>query len=121
MRRSIIALTTACLAGFAGTAGAEAPPAPDTVQIVVPVTRSDLESAPAVAALYQRVREAARSVCAEAMADVGVNRSSPYASVSDCRAKVLEQAVANAPYDPLKAYYAQTRGPDHRATEVASR
>lgn len=120
MRRSVLTLTAACL--FAAIAApASADPAPeDLIEVHIQVAPADLESDAAVANLYQRVNDAAASVCAEAMSGSYSNLVSPYSSRVDCRRQVVEEALKDTPYAPLARYYAQVRGRT-LPTEIASR
>jgi len=123
MRRSVIAVTAACIAG-AIAAPALADPAadpPQVVQIVIHVSPSDLADAQSVAALYQRVTDAAASVCTEVAGDTSPNLVSHYSSRSQCQQELVRDALQNTRLEPLARYYAQTQDQGHRSTELASR
>src|SRR5262245_27700679 len=97
MRRSVIAVTTIALAALATPASAE----PEKVQILIQVTPADLESREAVAHLYQRVEDAAASVCAEIMPGSFAPGTEPYSSPASCKRSLVRQALANAHVQPL--------------------
>lgn len=81
--RSVPALT-ALLALGASIAAHAAPNAPDAFATkTVRFHRSELATASGAQALYERIAAAARIVC----------RNEPYASVRECRARAVDDAV----------------------------
>ncbi|MES1202142.1 MAG: UrcA family protein [Pseudomonadota bacterium] len=121
MRRSVIAVTTIALAAIAAPAQADPKQGySDEVQISIHVTPADLESRDAVAHLYQRVNDAAASVCAEIMSSSVNGAPQRYSSRSSCQRTLVREALGDTPIAPLAQYYAEITG-HARTTEVASR
>ncbi|HWA00372.1 MAG TPA: UrcA family protein [Caulobacterales bacterium] len=116
MRRSVIAVTTIALAALAAPASAD----PDKVQIRIQVTPADLESRESVALLYQRVEDAAASVCAEIMPGSFAPGTEPYSSPAACKRSLVRQALASTRIAPLADYYAALHG-GRAGTQVATR
>ncbi|MES1198510.1 MAG: UrcA family protein [Pseudomonadota bacterium] len=121
MRRSVIALTTICLAGVFATPALADPTNPQVIQVDVHVSPSDLATDEAVAALYQRVTAAASSICAEAMASETPNVIAHYSSRLQCEHQVVRDALEHTRFEALARYYAQTQEHGHRSTELAAR
>ena len=96
MRRSVLALIG--LGVLIAT-----PAAAETTTIRVPVAQSDLATPEAVDALYQRVVEAADSVCRAASREVGVLSFSQRA----CRVETVEAAITDADLAPLSSRHEQ--------------
>lgn len=95
MRRSMLAIL-----GLGLLAAATATPAiaqSDTVR--VPVTQSDLASPQAVEHLYQRVVDAAKTVCAASDRQARLS----YYDRRACRAATIEAAIESANLAPLSA------------------
>jgi UrcA family protein len=110
MRRSIAALI-----GF-GIIAIAAPASANPTEVRVPVTSADLESPEAIANLYQRVNEAAASVCAEIMSV----EPTPYSSRRQCRLDLVDHAMDDSTVEPLTRYHAAVRT-GRTETTLASR
>ncbi|MEJ0061234.1 MAG: UrcA family protein [Terricaulis sp.] len=110
MRRSIAALI-----GL-GILAVAAPASANPTEVRVPVTSADLESPEAILSLYQRVNEAAASVCAEIMQ----GDHPAYRSRRQCRIALVDQALATSTVEPLTRFHAAVRS-GRTATTLASR
>jgi UrcA family protein len=110
MRRSIAALI-----GL-GIIAAATPAFANPTEIRIPVASTDLESPEAILALYQRVNEAAASVCAEIMR----SEPSPYATRRQCRLDLVDHALETSTVEPLTRFHAAVRS-GRTETTLASR
>lgn len=111
MRRSLLALV--------GAVSLMASPAfANPITIVVPVSPADLESRESVAALYQRVEDAAASVCVEIM-----RGSSPaaYTSRRSCVRDLMDKALDGASISAVSEYHAEVRTGQPALRTLASR
>jgi UrcA family protein len=108
MRIISILVLSAAVTSLASLAAAE------PAAIRVPVSQSDLQSSHAVAALYERVEQAAEEVCRMSNRPLAVTRAS-------CMREAVERAVARAELAPLSEYAATHESGHSAAVELASR
>jgi UrcA family protein len=121
MRRFIIA-TLGLSFALAATAAAETPDLVPTelgYSVRVHVDASDLANDQTLQALYERISDAASSICNRLV----LEDSTDTLSRTSCRSDVIKRAVADANIPALTRHYAALRGgwTPAASTEVAAR